>query len=276
MQKTVPRTHGKLFYLFLLPPPPPPSLSGILSCVAKKLGGKAIWLSLLVALMFSLSYSPQVKAQCGNTDLCPSVMWWGGNMSVTLPMFPGCYVVASMLYKKCPDGKLQIRITQMSFPSGCTAMQAWLAANTSNYGILYEQVLDRTAATFFINEFALDTNNASMICPNGRKSYISYLSGCNRYCRYDDYTENMTRVVPQECGGGNCCAVENTICHNPLTGLDEITKTVTTISSSGLTCSLPTMACPSFITVISSVTGGGTYQVALSSSTGCIPSSCYQ
>jgi len=41
----------------------PPSLSGIFSCVVKKLGGKALWLALLAALLFSLSYSPQMKAQ---------------------------------------------------------------------------------------------------------------------------------------------------------------------------------------------------------------------
>ncbi|MBI3258556.1 MAG: hypothetical protein HYZ54_03610 [Ignavibacteriae bacterium] len=60
----------------------PAKFTGIFSYVNKRLGGKAIWLVLLVALVFSLSYSPDSKAQpyqeCGPAH--PGCEWGGGIM----------------------------------------------------------------------------------------------------------------------------------------------------------------------------------------------------
>jgi hypothetical protein len=235
-------------------------------------------------MVLSFSFTPKVMAQCDYTyDPCPTVAWWGGNDVIYLDNYPTCPISISMLYKLCPDGKMYIKIDRFSYPdpssnADCIGLKNYLAANSNSIGDIYEKILDKTALVFFKNAFEFDTNNVNMICPNGNKSYISYLAGCTRYCRYDDDESKVTWIIPQSCGGGKCCQVETLICHDSTTGLNVSTRTVTVISSSGSICYPPFgSSCPGTITVPGGGVGGGTtHTVNHSGVSACIPSSCQE
>ncbi|MBS1538739.1 MAG: hypothetical protein JST20_13460 [Bacteroidetes bacterium] len=256
----------------------------MLSCVAKKLGGKAIWLSLLVALMFSLSFTPLVKAQVPSytpclTDPCPdNNTWWDAGAQVSHPLFPDCYFEVLWRMKFCPNtGAMYYEIISFtwltnSVTTGCPALHAWLSSNPLHVNELYEYAVEKVVFDRF-NNGLVGGNLDTSFCPEGQKSYTSHLAACNTFCYYEDMLNAKMTVVPKKCNSTKCCKVNINICFDKTLNRTLYTKTVTPLGIPG-TCSVSTEdPCPAYISRPNLV-GGGAHLVYLDHSDECVPSSC--
>ncbi|MBS1536573.1 MAG: hypothetical protein JST20_02345 [Bacteroidetes bacterium] len=112
--------------------PPPPSPRNLTSCLHRELGGKAIWLALLIVFISSLSYSPNAKGEdCGpatvgctwttwtqvnssplNTDLCTTVYIPIDGLSV------GCQVCFGYRYRWCGT-TYEVEVNQYQIANPC-------------------------------------------------------------------------------------------------------------------------------------------------------------
>ncbi|MBS1537505.1 MAG: hypothetical protein JST20_07140 [Bacteroidetes bacterium] len=257
----------------------------MLSCVAKKLGGKAIWLSLLVAVMFSLSYAPQAKAQqsdpipidpiqpCYSVP-CTNPIINGHGIPVHHPLFPNCFVDVQVLVYTCPDGSRYyeiIQITLINSAVDCPALKSWLLADRTRIGQIYDLAIDFAATVDFINLMAIGD---TAFCPAAKKVYTSYQVKCNTFCFYEDTQNAKMIVIPKKCNSTGCCKIEHALCWDDVNKKIVDTKTVTALGTDGQ-CTPSITPCAPFITQ-KNLTGSGTHQVPLDWTEDCVPTSACQ
>ncbi len=237
-------------------------------------------LLLFTFLLLSLANAPIAKSQglsCADADPCPNDVWITFEQHIAAhPLFPNCTIAVAYYKKTCIDGAIYIKVTNYIFNElnpDCAALKVWLAGHPADYQLILESAIDKIARKNYNIKY--DNNPLSVLCPVGQVVVTSYISMCNKFCRYSDTRPaslggQKTYVVPLSCSNGSCCQIMHNICFDEATQTVIDTKTVTRLGPQIL-CA-PGANCPATFTVQNPTVG--TYDVPLSETVGCMASSC--
>jgi len=157
---------------------PPPSFSGLFSCVVKKLGGRAVWLFILVmVVMITIAQQSSAQQGCEIPDSpCDTVSWTVNikdTVMIILPGTPPCTLTVFVWYdRRCNE----FRYADMDYawtvnPPPCYDPND----NASQTGSLIKQAVAYLLKKKFIED---NTIPANVRCPGTAITYSASYSAC--------------------------------------------------------------------------------------------------